>query len=97
MDPWFEVKKKDVIAVLEKHKGCFPWGGSADEKYGCLVFWDEGKILMSVDSFYESGDDTYECNRCYMAFIGNALEDYTRLTEAELAEKAYSAWCSGAR
>lgn len=97
MDPWFEVKKKDVIAVLEKRKGCFPWGGHPEEKYSCLVFWEDGVIRMTVDEFYELDEDTFECMRFYTDFIGNTLGDYTGLTEEELASKAYRAWCSGAR
>lgn len=97
MNPYFNVKKKDVIALLKKHKGCFPWGGSPDEKYCCLVFWDDGAVYMNVDGFYETDADTYECIRFYTCYIGQTLEDYTKLTEEELSSAAYKAWCSGAR
>ena len=97
MEPWFEVKKKDVIDVLDKWKDCFPWGDHPDEKYSCLVFWEDGIIRMTVHQFYEIGAETYECLRFYTTFIGNKMEDYINLTEEELASKAYSAWCSGAR
>lgn len=97
MDPWFEVKKKDVIALLEKKKDVFPWGDHPDEKYRCLVFWEDGVIRMTVDEFFEVDADTYECLRFYTEFIGNTIEDYQNLSEEKLASKAYSAWCSGAR
>lgn len=97
MEPWFTVKKKDVIAVLKKSKGCAPWGGSADEKYACLVFWDDGAVYMTVNQFREVDADTYECLRFYTDYIGRTLEDYTNLTEEKLASAAYRAWCSGAR
>lgn len=97
MEPWFEVNKKDVIDVLDKRKDCLPWGNHPDEKYQCLVFWDDGEIFMTVDEFYEIDSETYECMRYYTTIIGNTIEDYKKLTEEEIASKAYSAWCSGAR
>lgn len=97
MDPWFEVKEKDVIALLEKRKDCFPWGDHPDETYTCLVFWEDGAIRMTVDEFFKTDFETYECLRFYTTFIGNTIEDYKKLTEAEIASKAYSARCSGAR
>ncbi|MCQ2513046.1 MAG: hypothetical protein MJ092_06675 [Lachnospiraceae bacterium] len=97
MDTWFEVKKKDVIDLLEKRKDCFPWGDHPDEKYRCLIFWEDGAIRMTVDEFYETDTETYECLRFYTTFIGNSIEDYKNLSEEELASRAYSAWCSGAR
>lgn len=97
MEPWFDINKKDVIAVLEKRKYCFPWGDHPDEKYRCLVFWEDGAVFMTVDEFFEVDSETYECLRYYTTFIGNSIEDYNKLTEEELASKAYSAWCSGAR
>ena len=97
MDPWFEVKETDVIAVLEKRKDVFPWGNHPEEKYRCLIFREDGVIRMTVDEFYKIDAGTYQCLRFYTTFIGNAMEDYTKLTEEELASKAYGAWCSGAR
>lgn len=97
MEPWFQVKAKDVIAILDKRKDCFPWGNYPDEKYRCLVFREDGVIRMTVDEFYEVKAGTYECLRFYTTCLGDTLEDYTKLTEAELAAKAYNAWCSGAR
>lgn len=97
MDPWFEVPKKDVIDVLEKRKDRLPWGDRPDEKYRCLVFWEDGAVRMTVDEFFETDTGTYECLRFYTAFIGDKIEDYTCLSEDEIASKAYSAWCSGAR
>ena len=32
MEPWFEIKKNDVIAILDKRKNCFPRGDHPDEK-----------------------------------------------------------------
>lgn len=97
MDPWFEVHKKDVIALLEKRKDRLPWGDRPDERYRCLVFWEDGAIRMTVDEFYETDAGTYECLRFYTDIIGNSIEDFTSLSEDELASKAYGAWCSGAR
>jgi len=97
MGPWFKVKKKDVIAILNKNKNCFPWGGRSDEKYRCLVFWEDGVVRMTVDEFYEADSVTYECLRFYTTIIGNTIDEYTKLTEEELSSKAYNAWCSGAR
>lgn len=67
------------------------------KKYRCLVFWEDGVIRITVDEFYEIDDETYECMRFYTEFIGNSMEDYEKLTEEEIASKAYNAWCSGAR
>lgn len=97
MEPWFEVNKKDVIALLEKRKDRLPWGEHPDEKYCCLVFWEDGVIRMTVDEFYEADDSTYECLRFYTTYIGDTIEKFNSLTDDELASLAYSAWCSGAR
>lgn len=97
MEPWFEVKEKDVIEILEKRKDCFPWGEHPDETYRCLVFREDGVIRMTVDEFFKTDAETYECLRFYTEYIGNTIEDYKKLTEAEIASKAYRAWCSGAR
>lgn len=97
MDPWFRIKKSDVIAILEKNKDCPPWAYRPDEKYRCLVFWEDGVVRMTVDEFYQVDAETYECLRFYTDIIGKTIEDYTGLTEAELAYSAYQAWCSGAR
>lgn len=97
MEPWFRVKEKDVIDLLDKRKDCFPWGIHPDEKYRCLVFREDGAIYMTVNEFRRIDSGTYECLRFYTAFIGNSMEDYTKLSEEELASKAYGAWCSGAR
>lgn len=97
MEPWFTVQKKDVIAVLDKKKDRLPWGEHPDEKYHCLVFWDDGAVYMTVNEFYELDSQTYQCLRLYTDFIGKTIEDYTKLTEDALASKAYRAWCSGAR
>ena len=97
MDPWFKVKRKDVIAILEKRKDSFPWGDHPDEKYRCLVFREDDVIRMTVNEFHKIDFGTYECLRFYTTFIGNTIEDYNKLTEEEIASKAYSAWCSGAR
>lgn len=67
------------------------------KKYRCLVFWEDGVIRITVDEFYEIDDETYECMRFYTEFIGNSMEYYEKLTEEEIASKAYNAWCSGAR
>lgn len=97
MEVWFEVKKKDIIDLLEKKKDCFPWGNHPDEKYRCLVFWEDGMIRMTVDEFYEKDVNTYECCRFYTNFLGDTIEEYRNMTEEQLASKAYNTWCSGAR
>lgn len=97
MEPWFRVNKKDVIALLDKRKDSFLWGNRPNEKYRCLVFWEDGVVRMTVDEFYKIDARTYECLRFYTAFIGNTIDDYNKLTEEELSKKAYSAYCSGAR
>lgn len=97
MDSWFEVKKSDVIAELDKRKDRMPWGEHPDEKYRCLVFWEDGAVRMCVDEYYELDSSTYECLRYYTTIIGNTIEEFNKLSEDELASKAYSAWCSGAR
>lgn len=97
MEVWFEVKKKDVIDLVEKRKDCFPWGDRPDEKYRCLVFWEDGVIRMAVDEFYEADAEAYACCRFYTDFIGRTVEEYRNLTEEAFASKAYRAWCSGAR
>lgn len=97
MEDWFAVKKKDVIAELEKRKDRLPWGEHPDEKYRCLIFWEEGVIRMCVDEYYELDADTYECLRYYTTFIGDKIEDYNNLSEDEMVSLAYGAWCSGAR
>lgn len=91
MTPWFKVKKKDVITLLEKRKNCFPWGNHPGEKYRCLVFWEDGVIRMTVNEFHQIAPETYECLRFYTDMLGNTIEDYENLTEEELASKAYHA------
>lgn len=97
MEPWFQVRKKDVIDLLDNRKNCFPWGDHPEEKYRCLVFREDGVIRMTVDEFYEIDAQTYECLRYYTEFIGDTIEDYKKLSKEEIAAKAYRAWCSGAR
>ena len=93
----FKVKKKDVIALLDKRKDIFPWGNNPDEKYKCLVFWKKNVICMTVNEFYKIDDETYECIHFYTTIVGKTLDEYDRLNEEELASIAYNAWCSGAR
>lgn len=97
MEPWFEVKKQDVIALLDKRKDVFPWGDHPDEKYRCLVFFEDGTVSMTVDEFFENEGGNYECLRFYTTYIGDSIEDYKKLSEEELVSKAYNAWCGGAR
>ena len=97
MEPWFEIKKNDVIALLERRKDRLPWGNHPEEKYRCLVFWEDGVIRMTVDEFALVDETTYECLRFYTTFIGDSIEAYNKLSEDQLASLAYSAWCSGAR
>ncbi len=52
---------------------------------------------MTVNEFRQVGLGSYECLRPYTEFIGKNIEDYTNMSEQKLAEKAYSAWCSGTR
>ncbi len=96
-DPWFEIKKDDVIALVEKRKDCFPWGGRPEEKYQCLIFREDGAVCMTVDEFFKIDEDTYKCLRPYTTILCNSFEDYNNLTEEEFASKAYNAWCTGAR
>lgn len=96
-EPWFEVREDDVVEILERRKDCFPWGDHPDEKYRCLVYREGGSIRMVVDEFYKHGEGRYECLRCYTTIVCNTVEEYESMTEEDLASKAYSAWCSGAR
>lgn len=97
MEVWFDVDKKDVIEIVEKRKDCFPWGNQPDEKYSCLIFWEDGIIRMTVDEFFELDDNTFECCRYYTDRIADTLEEYKAITDEKFASAAYSAWCSGAR
>lgn len=96
MDAWFEVDKKDVICVEKRRKTGRPWGDHPDETYAYLVFRDEGRILMVVNAFHDRGG-IYSCCRFYTEFLGNSEEEFRKLSEQDLAAKAYNAWCSGAR
>ena len=93
----FKVKKKDVIELLEKRKNGFPWGHCPNEKYKCLIFWENGVIFMTVNEFHEINSEAYECLRPYTVSIGGTLTDYEKLTEADIEIIAYNAWCTGAR
>lgn len=97
MEPWFEVKTNDVIALVTKRKGCFPWGGRSDETYCCLVFWEDGVIRMTVNEFYRQNAHTFECCRFYTDTLAKTLEEYSAMPDEKFSAKAYSAWCSGAR
>ena len=97
MDAWFEIKKKDVIALLERRKDRSPWYIAPDEKYRCLVFWEDGIVRMTVNEFYEIDPDTYECCRFYTGKIGTTVEDFETMTEDQFVSAAYNFWCDGAR
>ena len=97
MEAWFAVKKESVIDILERKKDSFPWGEHPDEKYICLVFWDDDKIFMTVDEFFEVDAAEYECCRFYTTYVADNMEAYKSKTDSELSSLAYSAWCSGAR
>lgn len=97
MEAWFEVEKKDVIALVQKKKDCFPWGNHPGETYACLIFRQDGMIWMTVNEFYEAEPETYECCRFYSTILCNTAQEYRHMTEEQFASKAYSAWCSGAR
>ena len=97
MEVWFSVRKKDVIALLEMRKDCFPWGDHPEEKYRCLVFREDGMICMTVDEFYEADGQSYECCRYYTTVAAETEDEFRVLTKEKLASMAYSAWCSGAR
>lgn len=96
MEEWFEVKKENVIDILERTKAGFPWGEHPDEKYTCLVFYEDEVIRMTVDEFFEI-DNNYECCRYYTTILADSLEEYEKLTDEQISKKAYNAWCTGAR
>lgn len=97
MEVWFEVKKENVIELLERVKNGLPWGDHPDEKYSCLIFWEDGKISITVNEFYELDNGDYECCRYYTDIIANTIDEYNSLTDEKISSKAYNAWCSGAR
>lgn len=97
MEAWFEVEKRDVIALVVKPKDRLPWGNHPDESYSCLIFRQDGAVWMTVNEFFEPDADTFECCRFYTDRIGDTDEDYFAMSEDEFAAKAYRAWCSGAR
>ena len=97
MEPWFEVKKSDVIDLVTRRKDGFPWGNHPDETYSCLVFWEDGVIRMTVNEFYKLDAYTFECCRFYTDTLAQTLEDYRIMNLEQFAAKAYRTWCSGAR
>lgn len=97
MEPWFEVKKSDVIDLITKRKDGFPWGDRPGETYSCLVFWEDGVIRMTVNEFYKRDSHTYKCCRFYTDILAKTLAEYRTLNPEQFAAKAYNAWCSGAR
>lgn len=97
MEPWFEVKKSDVIDLVTKRKNGLPWGDHPDETYSCLIFREDGVIRMTVNEFYKLDAQTYECCRFYTDILAGTLEEYRAMNPEQFAAKAYNAWCSGAR
>lgn len=97
MEPWFEVKKSDVIDLVTKRKNGLPWGDHPDETYSCLIFREDGLIRMTVNEFYKLDAQTYECCRFYTGILAGTLEEYRAMNPEQFAAKAYNAWCSGAR
>ena len=105
--PYYEVKKADVIALIEKRKDHYPWIISFEDPdrtfacrektYRCLVYRHEGWIRLTVDEFREKDADSYECCRSYSGTIGKTLEDFTGMTEDRFEALAYNTWCNGAR
>lgn len=95
--PWFEVPRRDVIALVEMRKDRHPWGNHPDEKYRCLIFWEDSVIWMTVDEFHKVDAQTYEFCRFYTTRLCSTVEELNQMTEEELASRAYQAWCSGAR
>lgn len=97
MEAWFDVNKSDVIALIEKRKDCMPWGEHPDEKYICLVFWEDGVIRMTVDEFFEVDENKYSCCRFFTTILADTLEEYENMSEEKFVSIAYNAWCTGAR
>lgn len=97
MEAWFNVKKEDVIDILERTKDSFPWGDHPDEKYYCLIFYEDNIIRINVDMFYETEDGSYECCRYYTDKLADTISEYEKITDEQISIKAYNAWCSGAR
>ena len=97
MGDWINVKAKDVITILEKAKTGFPWGNYPDEKYRCLIFWYKNRINMKVNEFYNSNGETYSCCRFYTTELCLTIDEYNKISDEQLASKAYNAWCTGAR
>ena len=97
MEPWFEVKRSDVIDLITRRKDCFPWGDHPEETYSCLVFREDGVIRMTVNEFYRLDAHTFECCRFYTDTLAKTLEEYRTMKPERFAAGAYNAWCSGAR
>lgn len=97
MEAEFNVSINDVIDIATRKKTGNPWGVHPDEQYTYLVFFEDGVIRMTVNSFHKIDANTYRCCRFYTDFVANTMEEYKALSEERLASIAYSAWCSGAR
>ena len=73
------------------------WGNYPDEKYRCLIFWYKNRINMTVNEFYNSNGETYSCCRFYTTELCLTIDEYNKISDEQLASKAYNAWCTGAR
>jgi hypothetical protein len=89
------IDKKDVICDVKKSK-TGDWGHNPDEFYYYIVYWHKGRIWITVNGFYPY-NDRYHCERSYSRIIGDKIEDFENMTEAEITSEAYGAWCDGAR
>ena len=94
---WFEVQKKDVIAIVEKKKDRHPWYIDPNASYRCLIYRgsDSGEIFMTVDEF-RTGDSGYLCCPTYSTLLCRNIEEYRSLSEDTFVRKAYNTWMNGA-
>ena len=97
MEDWIHINTNDVISIFEKAKTGFPWGNYPNEKYRCLIFWYKNRINMTVNEFYNLNETTYSCCRTYTIAFCLTIDEYKKISDEQLAEKAYNAWCTGAR
>ena len=94
---WFEVQKKDVIAIVEKKMDRHPWYIDPNESYRCLIYRARHteEIFMTVDEF-RVRDRGYLCCTAYSTLLCKNIEEYKSLSEDTFVRKAYNTWMNGA-